>query len=353
VGGDTYIDAVFNTASNLEEAIRRGADELWVIWTTSQRGEWFDGFVGNFFGIFEAATVNAYRQVRARIDRNNQALARGAPGEFGRPITVRELSAEVPIHYLLNFSKDRTAEVVNRGVEAARAWCRDNGIPCAAGAEAPAEVHRAATVLRFTEPMQGYLGFGATECHAGRDAGRKAGDAIDMRLHVTVDGVNRFITRPEHDAAIDGTITCKRLGGARPIRSGRFNLFTDAGDPTRRTITYRLSFEDAAGQPFTLDGWKELHDDPGPDGWSDTTTLYAKLHRGAGDVAAGAALGGEVVAAGILRVDMLDFVKLIASFRVEGPTLGDRTAALARFGVFYLGKLWDVYERRLLPYGPI
>ena len=103
--------------------------------------------------------------------------------------------------------------------------------------------------------------------------------------------------------------------------------------------------EDAAGQPFTLDGWKEIHDDPGPDGWSDTTTLYAKLHRGE--------VGGEVVAAGILRVDMLDFVKLIASFRVEGPTVGDRTGALARFGAFYLGKLWDVYARRLLPYGPI
>jgi predicted patatin/cPLA2 family phospholipase len=122
IDGDTYIDAVFNTASNLEEAIRRGADELWVIWTTSQRGEWQDGFVGNFFGIFEATTNNCYKQILARIRRNNEAIAGGKPGEFGRPLTVRELKAEVPLHYLLNFSKAHAVEAVNLGVEAARAW---------------------------------------------------------------------------------------------------------------------------------------------------------------------------------------------------------------------------------------
>jgi predicted patatin/cPLA2 family phospholipase len=127
--GDTYIDAVFNTASNLEEAIRRGADELWIIWTTSQRGEWMSGFVGNFFGIFEATTNGGYKQMLARIGRNNDAVARGEQGEFGRRIAVRELKAEVPLHYLFNFSKKRTAQAVNQGVEAARAWCDENKVP--------------------------------------------------------------------------------------------------------------------------------------------------------------------------------------------------------------------------------
>lgn len=127
IDGDTYIDAVFNTASNLEEAIRRGADEVWVIWTTSSRGNWLDGFVGNFFGIFEAATNGGYKRVLARIENNNAAIERGAQGEFGRHITVRELRSEVALHYLFNFSKVRFAEAVDRGVEAARAWCDTNG----------------------------------------------------------------------------------------------------------------------------------------------------------------------------------------------------------------------------------
>lgn len=129
IDGDTYIDAVFNTASNLEEAIRRGADELWVIWTTSQRGQWMDGFVGSFFGIFEATANGGYKQVLARIARNNDAIERGEPGEFGRHILVRELKAEVPLHYLFNFSKKHIAKAVNLGVEAARAWCSEHKVP--------------------------------------------------------------------------------------------------------------------------------------------------------------------------------------------------------------------------------
>jgi len=90
VAGDTYIDAVFNTATNLEEAIRRGADELWVIWTTSSLGKWRSGFIGNFFGIFEATTNGGYKQMLARIEASNTKIAHGEQGEFGRLITVRE-----------------------------------------------------------------------------------------------------------------------------------------------------------------------------------------------------------------------------------------------------------------------
>lgn len=128
INNDTYIDAVFNTSSNIEEAIRRGADELWVIWTTSQRGEWVDGFVGNFFGIFEATTNDSYKQMLARIERNNDAIAHREQGEFGRAIVVRELKAEVPLHYLFNFSKKRIVNAVNLGMEMARAWCDENKI---------------------------------------------------------------------------------------------------------------------------------------------------------------------------------------------------------------------------------
>ena len=128
IDDDTYIDAVFNTATNLEEAIRRGADELWVIWTTSQLGRWRNGFVGNFFGIFEATTNHAYKEMLARIVANNAAIERGAGGEFGRMITVRELKSEVRLHYLFNFNQRRFREAVDHGVETARAWCDANNI---------------------------------------------------------------------------------------------------------------------------------------------------------------------------------------------------------------------------------
>jgi predicted acylesterase/phospholipase RssA len=128
IDGDTYIDAVFNTDSNLEEAIRRGADELWVIWTTSSSGRWLNGFIGNFFGIFEATTNGGYKQVRARIEKNNAAVERGEQGEFGRPIIVREIRSEVALHYLFNFKQRRFREAVELGVTTGRAWCKANGV---------------------------------------------------------------------------------------------------------------------------------------------------------------------------------------------------------------------------------
>ena len=345
INGETYIDAVFNTACNMEEAIRRGADELWVIWTTSQRGEWLDGFVGNFFGIFEATAVGGYKQMLARIERNNEAQARGEPGEFGRHITVRELKAEVPLHYLLNFSKDRAAEAVNRGVLAARQWCAEQAIAYSAAEEYPLEVHTAQTTLSFEERLKGLLGFGAGDCQQGFEQGRAEGTQLELQLDISIDGVNRFITTPAHKASIGGFVLCDKLGGRLPVKEGTFNIFLDDGDPTRKKVTYRVCFDDAQGEELTLVGLKELQDDAGPDALSDMTTVFVKLYRGR-------AAAAGTLAAGIVRVGMIGFLKQLSTFQVEGPTLADRTSALARFGLFYFGRLWDVYARRLLSSGP-
>ena len=64
--------------------------------------------------------------------------ANGETGEFGRTIKLNLIEAEVPVHYLLNFSKDRMAEAVNQGVEDARAWCRARNIPLQPGPPVPA-----------------------------------------------------------------------------------------------------------------------------------------------------------------------------------------------------------------------
>ncbi len=106
---------------------RRGADELWVIWTVSKQGRWQPGPVNQYFTMIEAAANSRMRASLDRIEANNKAIEAGGDGEFGRPITVRMLSAEVPVHYLLAFSGDRLAECVELGVRAGRAWCQTRG----------------------------------------------------------------------------------------------------------------------------------------------------------------------------------------------------------------------------------
>ena len=347
IDGDTYIDPVFFTDANLEEAIRHGADELWVIWTVSERGEWNDGFVANYFQIIETSANGHFKHSLRRIEENNAAIAEGRPGEFGRSIKVKMLKAEVPLHYLVNLSSDRLKEAVNRGVEAARRWCVEQGIPLSRP-----DGHRPedSTRLRFTEEMKGYVAFGESDFDSGYREGRKEGNFLMFHLTIEVDGVDRFVSDPRREASAQGYVRCETLGGELLVEKGIFNLFVDEGDPSRKRMLYRLYFRDGTGDPLTLSGFKVVENDPGADLWTDTTTLFTRVLRG--HVEAEDDKSAEVVASGIIKIYMLDFLKQLTTFQAEGPTPAERATALTRFGKLFLGDLWNVYARRILSSSP-
>jgi predicted patatin/cPLA2 family phospholipase len=342
IDGDTYIDSVYITDANLEEAIARGADELWIIWTVSERSRWRDGLVATYFQIIETAANGHFRRVLRRIRRSNEAIDRGEPGEFGRPIDVKILRAEVPLHYLINFSRDRLATAVNLGVRSARAWCRKQGISLKS-VEPPASPPGAR--LEFTEEMKGHVTFGAREFLDG-----DGGDPLMFRLTIDIRGVNRFIQDPDLQAEAHGYVHCDALGGRLPVERGTFNLFVDQGDPTRKRMLYRLFLRDGAGHPLTLSGFKSIRDDPGLDAWRDTTTLYTRILRGH---VAEEEEEGEVAAAGIIRISVPDFLRQLTTFRTQGDSFGDRMEAMRRFGQLFMGRLWDVYATEVLSSSPV
>ena len=361
IGGETYIDAVYLTDANIEEAIRRGADEVWVIWTVSDKDEWNPGFVATYFQIIETSAVGHYRAILKRIRENNEAIAGGRTGEFGRHIEVLELKADIPLHYLINFSQDRLAEAVNLGVKRAREWCEERGIPLKPHAgEFPTDVHEAHTKVSFTEEMKGFMTFGEMDFERGARLGKEGGTSIMFHLTITVDGVNRFVTDPDHDTDdVKGYVECEALGGRREVEQARFNLFVDDADPARKRMFYRLFFHDDHGNPLTLSGFKDVKDDPGFDVWKDTTTLFTRVLNGHVSEAEEeeakqdpARYEGMVVASGIIIIHFFDFLRQLTTFRAEGPTLSDRAAALSRFGALFMGKLWDVYARNILTSSP-
>jgi predicted patatin/cPLA2 family phospholipase len=346
IDGDTYIDPVFITDANLEEAIRRGADELWVIWTVSERSEWNDGFVANYFQIIETSANGHFKRMVRRIEENNAAISSGSPGEFGRHIELKILKAEVPLHYLVNLSSDRLKGAVNRGVRDARRWCVEQGIPLSSQ-DGPRDGDP--TRLRFTEEMKGYVSLGETDYDAGFREGRENGTFLMFHLTIEVDGVGQFVAEPEREAAARGHVRCEALGGDLPVEKGVFNLFVYEEDPGRRRMRYRLFFRDGDGRPLTLSGFKVVEDDPGSDLWTDTTTLFTHILEGH--------VGPEeeqapVLAAGIINIHLLDFFRQLTTFRTEGPTPAERASALTRFGKLFLGDLWDVYARRVLSSSP-
>lgn len=347
INGNTYIDSVYITDANIEEAIRRGADEVWVIWTVSQRSEWNAGFVANYFQIIETAANGHFRRIMHRIEANNAALASGQAGEFGRHIDVKILSAEVPMHYLIDLSADRMTEAVNRGVEAARTWCAEQGIALNTSPEA---VSADPTSLSFTEKMKGFIAIGTQDYQQGFTEGSHQKTAFMFQLTIKVDGINRFVTEPEHEASAEGWISCDALGGKLPVQHGTFHLFVDDGDPTRKKMLYRLFFQDSEGRPLTLSGFKDIVEDPHVDVWRATSTLYTHILQG--HVQAADEAQATIMAAGIIHIHLLDFLEQLTTFRTEGPSTMDRAAVLGRFGALFLGSLWDVYARQVLSYAP-
>jgi predicted acylesterase/phospholipase RssA len=338
INGDVYIDAVFATDANLEEAIRRGADELWIIWTVSQRGAWHHGFAAHYFQIIEACANSRLRDGLRRIQANNAAIERGETGEFGRPITVQCLDAEVPVRYLLNFTRDRIAAGVDLGVAVARSWCDERGIPRRAVADTSSPAGAAS--VRFTEQMRGFIAFGEDDFEQGARNGRASEVRLSFRLTITIDDIERFMHDPEREAAATGSISCEELGGRREVERGTFNLFVDTSGGSKR-MRYRLMFRDAAGQPLTLTGFKVVRDDPGVDVWADTTTLYTRILQG--HVSADADDRAGVVAAGMLRIHPLAFARQLTTFRSSAPSVSRSAQALLRFLRLFLGHLWDVY----------
>jgi cholesterol oxidase len=202
-----------------------------------------------------------------------------------------------------------------------------------------------ATRLSFTEEMKGYVTFGETDYDRGYANGQAQGTFLMFHLTITAEDVQRFLKEPQHEAGAAGYVRCAALGGDRPVECGTFNLFVDQGGPTSKRMRYRLFFGNDRGEPITLTGHKVIEDQPQLDVWRETTTLFTRLLRG--HVGADGEASAEVLAAGILHIHYLDFLKQLTTFRVEGPALPERAAALAEFGQFFLGSLWAVHGQRL------
>jgi cholesterol oxidase len=188
----------------------------------------------------------------------------------------------------------------------------------------------ARTSLSFREEMAGSV--------ALRGTGQSHGDGLSFHLTINVDDVDLFLSEPDHLAQAEGHLDAAFFGGRCPVERGWFNLFVAGSTPDRREMRYRLWFTDDEDRPHTLVGWKDIHHGPATRLWHDTTTLFVHLLRG--HIAEGEDAGARMDGAGVLHLQPTDLAATLSSFRAEGP---NGITALARFGRFFVGQLWDVY----------
>lgn len=204
----------------------------------------------------------------------------------------------------------------------------------------PRRAPRRPTGLSFTEEMRGRLALGETD----PDTGASCGSEATVHLTITITDVRAFVADPWHLATVHGWIDAGALGGRLEIHAGWFNLFAPGPVAGTRRMVYRLPVVDGDGTPLTVVGRKEVRNDPGTDILRDTTTLFTRVldgHRRFPVTADVTVEPHEIAAAGVLRLTPADLARQVATFRTTGP---GGPAALARFGRFFLGGLWDVYR---------
>ena len=124
-----YIDAMLLKDANLSEAIRRGADEIWVIWAVEDRLEWRGGFWNHFGHIFETCAVGNLKRELDHIEEINQAVEAGTADPSKRHITVHMIRpiAPVPVDYLFFRTKEQMRAVIQDGRAYTRGYLRDQG----------------------------------------------------------------------------------------------------------------------------------------------------------------------------------------------------------------------------------
>jgi cholesterol oxidase len=198
--------------------------------------------------------------------------------------------------------------------------------------------------LRFTERMRGFHSMGhlpADDFAGAEQAGKHAGSVAEFTVTITAPHLDRFITAPSHMGLAQGTVHVQGLTppeGAT-VERGVFNLFVNTESLYERRMLYLLPFTGVDGQPYVLDGYKEVRDSGGFDVWGATTTLYTVIRRGS-------VRDGPVVSSGIIRLHLPDFLQQLTTFEVLGTDSPVKKAdALQRFGTMFMGSLWDTFVR--------
>lgn len=182
--------------------------------------------------------------------------------------------------------------------------------------------------LSFTERMRGTI-----------SAGAAAASPLEFLLTITFDDLEAMFASPSHAGRIEGTVTAPSLSASPlEVAQGTFNLFVDNMEAINtRELRYTFTMHLPGGQPIFFSGVKTVRDDSGLDIWTDTTTLAVSLHHGA-DAAA------PVSATGVLRLSPSDFAQELTTFKVTGTNDEFvKLCALARFGRFFAGRLWQTY----------
>ncbi|MDN3514011.1 MAG: GMC family oxidoreductase [Candidatus Brocadia sp.] len=196
--------------------------------------------------------------------------------------------------------------------------------------------------LSFTESMSGYINEGTENPEKGEKQGKAKNNTISMNARITIDSIKDFIEKAEHEAVLEGTLYYPPFGTNLKIEDGKFNLFILDRNVDVKKMQYRFHFtSQTTGKRYYFHGMKEIQQklwdflDP-LDPIKDMTTLFTTIYEGDTE-------RGKVVASGILRFNLAELPRLVASIEAQAPNASAKKKAVLDFFGFALGELGETY----------
>ncbi|PWU03917.1 MAG: hypothetical protein C5B51_17910 [Terriglobia bacterium] len=191
--------------------------------------------------------------------------------------------------------------------------------------------------VQFAETASGHSSGSISDPVLAARLGAASGRSFTLDLQISIPRLQDFLASAEHLAEITGGAVSWKpdILGARVDPGGRVTMFRDA-DATRKRkfIDFAFSFPNASGATLSCRGIKELHQDNGCDAATDLTTINLTLEA-----------GGKLAGTGIVRSNLLDFLRQVKTCRITGAqSPGEERAARDAFLGFVNGRLREVYD---------
>ncbi|MEH1938112.1 MAG: patatin-like phospholipase family protein [Nostoc sp.] len=343
-GNYLYTDSVWIKDANLMEAVRRGAEELWVVWCIGNSSEYQTGIFHQYVQMIELSANGALFEECDRINEINQRILQGET-VYGhtKPIKLHLIKPAYPLpldpdYYLGNIDG---ATLIDMGYADAKQYLQTMSLEGLPFQPDITQMQNNLPGMTFLERMAGGFVLDETDPIKGAAQGKADNSLLSIQLTINIHDLKRFLSDANFTASVTGCISFPAFGENIPIKSSVFNLFASTNNSQYKYIVYELAFEHSS-QDYYLVGNKELHDDLGFDMWKDITTVYVCLYQGTDRQS-------PIIGSGILTLDVGEIGKLVSGLQITNvKSLTEKATLLAEFGRFFWGNIWETYQSSLV-----
>ncbi|MCY3857599.1 MAG: patatin-like phospholipase family protein [Gammaproteobacteria bacterium] len=339
--GCYWTDAVWIKDSNILDVVKKGANEIWIIWCIGNTEDYLPGWLNQYVHMIEMSAVGALNAELARIQEFNNLIKKGRkPYGHDQPITVHAIRPRYPIPLDWDYLRGKVSgdALVDQGYADASSYLETHDAKGISPAISISKMTAPSIGVSFREKMKGFIFY--REMDSRFSTNSEVAIPIILNATINIRDLQQFCEHSDHRGEMVAHLECPRLGGLLPATKTDFQLFSPTHDANVVEMVYESGFWHE-GQHYFFSGRKSLTKSTPFRLWRDTTTLFVNLHKGNDR-------SDPVIATGVLKLSFVGLLSLLATLHCrDARGIRLRVSALLKFGLFFISNLWMQYGIRM------